>query len=285
MRMAKLKRDRVSRLVHTALDLGINFFDHADIYGAGTSESIFADAIGMKPSLREKMFIQTKCGIRKGFYDFSKAHILQSVDASLKRLKTDYVDTLLLHRPDTLMEPDEVAEAFDTLERSGKVRHFGVSNHHRGQIRLLQKHLKQKILINQLQFSITNTGMIDSGLNVNMQNPASVDRDGAILEYCRIEDIRIQPWSPFLFGFFEGVYIDHPDFPELNIVLERIAKEKGVCKSAVVIAWILRHPARMQPVVGTTNPARLKNICRASDVSLTRPEWYEIYRAAGNQLP
>ncbi|MDZ7821837.1 MAG: aldo/keto reductase [Candidatus Marinimicrobia bacterium] len=285
MRIAKLPRKDASRLLRTALDNGINFFDHADIYGAGKSESVFSEALDLHPSEREKIYIQTKCGIRKGYYDFSKAHILRSVDASLKRLRTEYVDTLLLHRPDTLMEPQEVAEAFDTLERTGKVRYFGVSNHHRGQIRLLQKHLKQKIMINQLQLSITNTGMIDAGLNVNMQNNASIDHDGGILEYCRIEDIRIQPWSPFLFGFFEGVYIDHPEYPELNKILDRIAAEKGVSKSALVIAWILRHPAKMQPLVGTTTPERLKKISRASDISLTRPEWYEIYRAAGNQLP
>ncbi|MFO7841946.1 MAG: aldo/keto reductase [Fidelibacterota bacterium] len=285
MRIAELSLKDTSRLLRTAMDNGINFFDHADIYGAGKSESVFSGALDLKPSEREKIFIQTKCAIRNGFYDFSKEHILGSVDASLRRLKTDYVDTLLLHRPDTLMEPEEVAEAFTTLENTGKVRYFGVSNHHSAQIELLQQALDQKLIINQLQFSITNTGMIDAGLNVNMNNKASLDRDGAILEYCRLKNICIQPWSPFLFGFFEGVYLDHPQFPELNAVLDRIAKEKGVSKEALVIAWILRHPARMQPLVGTTNPERLKNICKASGITLTRPEWYEIYRAAGNELP
>ncbi len=285
MRIAKMPVKDVSRLLNTALDTGINFFDHADIYGAGRSESVFASALELTPARRGKILIQTKCGIRKGFYDFSKEHILASVDASLQRLRTEYVDTLLLHRPDTLMEPEEVAEAFDLLEASGKVRHFGVSNHNPGQIELLQKYVKQPLIINQLQFSITNSGMIDRGINVNMENAASVDHDGGILEYCRRKDIRIQPWSPFLFGFFDGVFLDHPTFPELNAVLDRMAKEKGVTKEALVIAWILRHPAKMQPVVGTTNPERLKNICKASDVPLTRPEWYEIYRAAGKQLP
>ncbi|MDD3967024.1 MAG: aldo/keto reductase [Candidatus Marinimicrobia bacterium] len=285
MRIAKMPVNDVSRLLNTALDAGINYFDHADIYGAGKSEEVFAAALELTPAQREKIYIQTKCGIRKGFYDFSKEHILASVDASLKRLKTDYVDTLLLHRPDTLMEPEEVAEAFDRLEASGKVKHFGVSNHNPGQIEFLQKYLKQPLFINQLQFSITNSGMIDRGINVNMENPASVDHDGGILEYCRLKNIRIQPWSPFLFGFFEGVYLDHPKFPDLNVVLDRMAKEKGIAKEALVIAWILRHPAKMQPVVGTTSPERVKNICRASDISLSRPEWYEIYRAAGKQLP
>ena len=285
MRIATMPVKEVSRLLNTALDAGINFFDHADIYGAGKSESVFADALELTPTQRGKIFIQTKCGIRKGYYDFSKEHILASVDASLQRLRTEYVDILLLHRPDTLMEPEEVAEAFNTLESAGKVRHFGVSNHNPGQIELLQKYVKQPLIINQLQFSITNSGMIDRGINVNMEIPASVDHDGGILEYCRLKDIRIQPWSPFLFGFFDGVYIDHPKFPELNAVLDRLAKEKNVTKETLVIAWILRHPAKMQPVVGTTNPKRLADICKASDITLTRPEWYEIYRAAGKKLP
>ncbi len=285
MRIANLDIKKVEILLKTAIELGINFFDHADIYGAGRSEEVFAEALDMKPEIREKLFIQTKCGIRKGYFDFSKEHILSSVDKSLKRLRTDYVDVLLLHRPDTLMEPEEVAEAFSELETAGKVRHFGVSNQNPGQIALLQKFIDQKLIIDQLQFSLTNTGMIDRGLNVNMENTPSFDHDGGILEYCRLNDIRIQPWSPFQFGYFEGVYLDHPKFKELNNVLDRIALEKDISKEALVFSWILRHPAKMQPVVGTTNPERLINICKASDVSISREEWYKIYRAAGNELP
>ncbi|MCD6336926.1 MAG: aldo/keto reductase [Candidatus Marinimicrobia bacterium] len=285
MRIAKLSKGDASLLLNTALDSGINFFDHADIYGAGRSEEVFAEALSMNPALRENIYIQTKCGIRKGYFDFSKEHILNSVDQSLKRLKTDYIDTLLLHRPDTLVEPEEVAETFNTLDSAGKVKHFGVSNHNPGQIELLQKFVDQKLIINQLQFSPTNTGMIDRGFNVNMENPSSIDHDGGILDYCRLHDIRIQLWSPFLFGYFEGIYLDHPKFPELNEALERIAKEKNTNKSALIITWMLRHPAKMQPIVGTTNPERLVDICKASDITLSRPEWYEIYRAAGNELP
>ncbi|MCF7832755.1 MAG: aldo/keto reductase [Candidatus Marinimicrobia bacterium] len=285
MRIANLSNIDAELLLKTALDNGINFFDHADIYGAGKSEEVFAKALSMSPKVRENIYIQTKCGIRKGYFDFSKGHILNSVDQSLKRLKTDYVDTLLLHRPDTLVEPEEVAEAFNTLESAGKVRHFGVSNHNSGQIELLQRFVNQKLIINQLQFSVTNTSMIDRGINVNMENPASIDHDGGILDYCRLHDIRIQPWSPFLFGYFEGVYLDHPKFPELNETLDRIASEKGTNKSALVIAWMLRHPAKMQPIIGTTNPQRLIHICEASNITLSRQEWYEIYRTAGNVLP
>lgn len=285
MRMASLSKEEASKLINTALEEGINFFDHADIYGAGKSEEIFADAIDMNSTIREKMIIQSKCGIRKGFFDFSKEHIINSVDNSLKRLKTDYLDILLLHRPDTLMEPEEVSEAFSQLHASGKVRHFGVSNQNPMQIELLNKYLNNKIIINQLQLSIMNTGMIDSGLNVNMQIAPSIDRDGSILEYCRLKDITIQAWSPFQYGFFEGVFLDNDKFPEINAKINEIANLKGVTSTAIATAWILRHPAKIQTVVGTTNASRLTDICRASDVNITRQEWYEIYRAAGNVLP
>ncbi len=285
MRIAELTDEEISRLIHTALDEGINFFDHADIYGGGRSESRFAEALGMNASLREKMILQSKCGIRQGFFDFSKEHILSAVDGSLRRLQTEYLDVLLLHRPDALVEPEEVAEAFTVLEESGKVRYFGVSNQNPMQIELLTRYVKQPIIFNQLQLSITNTGMIDAGLNVNMEIDLSIDRDGSILDYCRLKDITIQPWSPFQYGFFEGVFLDNDKFPELNECIDRIAEDRGVANTAIAIAWLLRHPARMQPIVGTTNPDRVKDLCKASDITLARQEWYEIYRAAGNVLP
>jgi predicted oxidoreductase len=285
MRIAELGNPAIATLIHTALDAGINFFDHADIYGGGQSEAKFAEALGMNSSLRERMIIQTKCGIRKGSFDFSKEHILEAVDGSLQRLKTDYVDVLLLHRPDALVEPEEVAEAFTQLQDAGKVKYFGVSNQNPMQIELLKKFVKQPLNINQLQMSITNTGMIDAGINVNMTVNAGIDRDGSILDYCRLNDITIQPWSPFLYGFFEGVFLDNPKFPELNQKINEIAAAYGVTNSAIAIAWLLRHPAHMQPIVGTTNPKRLTDICKASDVKLTRQEWYAIYLAAGNKLP
>ncbi len=285
MRIAEMSQPEIARLIHTALEEGIDFFDHADIYGGGQSEEKFSAALDMNPTLREQMVLQTKCGIRRGFFDFSKEHILNAVDGSLKRLRTDYVDVLLLHRPDALVEPEEVAEAFTILESSGKVRYFGVSNQNPMQIELLSKYLKQKILFNQLQFSITNTGMIDAGINVNMEIDPSIDRDGGILDYCRLKEITIQPWSPFQYGFFEGVFLDNDKFPELNAAIDALAAAKDVTNSAIAIAWILRHPARMQPIVGTTRPERVKEICKASDIKLSRQEWYEIYRAAGNTLP
>lgn len=272
-------------LINTALDEGINLFDHADIYGKGRSEEMFARAVNMNPAVREKFILQTKCGIRSGYYDFSREHILNAVDGSLGRLKTDYIDILLLHRPDTLMEPEEIAEAFSLLHGSGKVRYFGVSNQHPMQIELLSKYLGQRIIVNQLQFSLTNTGMIDAGLNVNMETDRSVSRDGNILEYCRLKDISIQAWSPFLFGFFDGAFIDHPKFPELNEKMDDLAQKYHVSKNAIATAWILRHPAKIQPVVGTTNAQRLKGICKASGIVLSREEWYRLYLSAGNVLP
>ncbi|EAH4443508.1 aldo/keto reductase [Listeria innocua] len=285
MRMADLSKEEANKVINTALENGIDFFDHADIYGGGKSEEVFADAIDMNATVREKMILQSKCGIRQGFFDFSKEHIISSVEGSLKRLKTDYLDTLLLHRPDTLFEPEEVAAAFTELEKSGKVRHFGVSNQNPGQIELLKKYVDQELIANQLQFSIMHTGMIDTGFNVNMTIDPSLDRDGGILEYSRLHNMTIQAWSPFQYGFFEGVFLDNDKFPELNKAIDKIAAYKGVTNSAIAVAWIQRHPASFQTVVGTMNPGRIADIAKASDVTLSREEWYEIYSAAGNQLP
>ncbi len=286
MRLTKLNRKEATALLETAYDCGIDFFDHADLYAFGASEELFAQALADSSIPRDKIKIQTKCGIRpKVCFDFSKKHILESVDASLQRLRTDHVESFLLHRPDTLMEPEEVAEAFTRLHESGKVLYFGVSNMRPYQIELLQKYVGQRLLINQLQFSAANTGMIDMGINVNMTNPQSVDHDGGILDYCRLKDITIQAWSPIQYGYFGGVFLGSELYPELNAVLDRLAGEKGVSSSAVAIAWILRHPAKIQPVLGTTKQQRVRDMCQASNITLTREEWYEIYLAAGNKLP
>lgn len=285
MRINSLEKNEAETFVQTALEEGANFFDHADIYGGGACEEIFADAIHMNADVREKIILQSKCGIRKGMFDFSKEHILDSVDEILKRLNTEYLDVLLLHRPDALVEPEEVAEAFDTLESSGKVRHFGVSNQKPMQIQLLQKYVKQPLVANQLQLSITNANMISNGINVNMENDSAIDRDGSVLDFCRLNDMTIQPWSPFQYGFFEGVFLGNEKFPELNQKIDEIAAKYGVSNTTIAIAWLLRHPAKMQPVIGTMNVDRLKDCCKASEIHLTREEWYAIYRGAGNILP
>ncbi len=283
MRIANMSEKEVAEFVDTSLSLGGNFFDHADIYGGGKSEEVFGKVIS--PSMRESIIIQTKCGIRRTRYDFSYEHIINSVEGSLKRLGTDYIDVLLLHRPDILVEPDEVARAFSELKSSGKVRHFGVSNHNPYQIELLKRSLDMPICANQLQFGIMHTPMIDSGVNVNMYNEQSTVRDNGVLDYCRLENITVQPWSPMQFGFFGGCFVDNDKFPELNEVLGRLAEKYSVSKTTMAIAWILRHPAKMQPVTGTTNLVRLSDSLKAADVKITREEWYEIYRAAGNKLP
>ena len=285
MRINGLSKQDAERFIQTALEEGANFFDHADIYGGGVCEEIFAEAIHMNSTVREKIILQSKCGIREGRFDFSKEHILNAVDGILKRLKTDYLDVLLLHRPDALVEPEEVAEAFDKLFSSGKVRNFGVSNQNPMQIQLLQKSLNQPIVANQLQLSITNSSMISAGIHVNMQDEAAIDRDGNVLDFCRLKDITIQPWSPFQYGFFEGVFLDNDKFPQLNAKINEIANEYDVANTTIALAWILRHPANMQPVTGTMNIERLKDCIKAAEIYLTREEWYDIYRAAGNILP
>ncbi|MBR4295334.1 MAG: aldo/keto reductase [Clostridia bacterium] len=283
MRISNMNEKEVSAFIDTALSFGANFFDHADIYGGGKSEEVFGKAI--TKSMRENIFIQTKCGIRKGLYDFSYDHIVSSVDGSLKRLGTDYIDILLLHRPDTLMEPEEVAKAFDYLKSTGKVRHFGVSNQNPYQIQLLQNSLSMPLCANQLQFSIMHTPIIESGINVNMHNESSINRDGGVLDFCRLNKITIQPWSPVQYGFFEGCFIDNEKFPELNDTLGKIADKYSVSKTTIAFAWILRHSAKMQPVTGTTNLTRLADCLKAGGIHITREEWYEIYRSAGNKLP
>lgn len=286
MRMEKLQLREAEAVIRNAMEHGVNFFDHADIYGGGRSESVFAQAIDGNPSLRGQMVLQSKCGVRLDRfvrYDFSKEHILEAVNGSLKRLHTDYLDVLLLHRPDTLFEPDEVAEAFDTLYDSGKVRWFGVSNQSPMMMELLQKSIRQPIVANQIQFGIAHTPIIDRSVYFDTFFSQAADRDNEVLEYCRLKNITIQAWSPFLYGYFEGTFMNSEKYTGLNDALKRKADEMGVSPEAVATAWILRHPAKMQPVVGTMNVDHMNAICQASGVSLTRDEWYELYCAAGNK--
>jgi predicted oxidoreductase len=286
MRLKELSVSGAEKLIRTAMDAGINYFDHADIYGGGQCEALFADAIDMNSTIREQMIVQSKCGIRNGYFDFSKEYIIESVNGILKRLKTEYLDILLLHRPDPLMEPEEVSEAFDELFNSGKVRYFGVSNFNPMQIELLQKNLNQKLMVNQVQFGIAHTPLIDSGMAFNMKIDKSVNRDSSILEYCRLKDITLQAWSPFQHGFFEGTFLgDLERYPKLNEVINQLAEKYGVTNTAIATAWITRHPANIQVVLGTTKVNRLKEACQGADIILNREEWYQIYKAAGNIVP
>ncbi len=286
MRMLDLDVAGAENFVNTALELGVNFFDHADIYGGGGCEELFGKVLAANPGLREQMLVQSKCGIVPGkMYDFSKEYILESVDGCLKRLHTDYLDVLVLHRPDALMEPEEVAEAFDALVQSGKVRHFGVSNQNPYQMQLLAKYIHQDILVDQLQLSLTNSSMISLGMEVNMESGGAVNRDGGVLDFCRLNDITIQTWSPFQYGMFEGTFIGSDKYPELNVQLNALAEKYNTSVTAVVTAWILRHPANMQMIAGSMKVSRLKEVCSACEFELTREEWYRLYLAAGHILP
>lgn len=289
MRISEMSVKELEALVAAALEEGINFFDHADIYGGGKSEELFGEVLSRHPEYRKKMIIQTKCAIRRGkvgYFDFSKEHIINSIDLSLKRLQTDYIDVLLLHRPDTLMELNEVAEAFNELQASGKVKYFGVSNMNAMQMELLQSGLKQKLLFNQLQFNPIHAGMVTSGLFVNMKEPQSIDHDGSILEYCRLHNVTIQPWSIMQASWEEGTFLEHPNYKEFNDCLQAYADKYNVSKTAIVIAWILRHPANMQPIFGTTKIKHLKEMSEGCNIELPREDWYVIYtKAIGRMLP
>ena len=287
MRINKVDKKAAANFVRKALDLGAYFFDNADIYGGSECEKVFAEAIKASGALREDVLIQTKCGIVPGrMYDFSREHIVASVEGSLRRLGTDYIDVLLLHRPDALVEPEEVAEAFEELHSSGKVLHFGVSNQNPYQIKLLQKYVKYPIIANQLQLSLTNATMITQGIHVNILNDEhALNRDGSVLDFCRLEDITIQPWSPFQFGKIEGVFLENPKYPALNVKITEMSKKYGVSKTTIVMAWILRHPAKMQPVTGTMNEGRLEDCVKAAEVTLSREDWYALLLSAGSNLP
>lgn len=289
MRINTLDDAAIKYLFSTAREIGINIFDHADIYGGEPHrcEARFGDALRLSASERDKIIIQSKCGIRPGFFDFSMEHILASVDRSLAALRSDYLDVLLLHRPDALVEPQEVAEAFDKLHAAGKVRHFGVSNHTPGQIALLKTAVTRPIVANQIQLSVAHAPSVAFGIAANMARSAqSVDRDGELINYSRINEITLQAWSPFQGGFFEGIFLgDRDNYPNLNIALDELSEKYGVTPGAIAVAWIARHPAKIQTVLGTTNAQRLRDCAVGADIQLSREDWYRMFTAAGYMLP
>lgn len=286
MRLDGLDTDTAAEYIDGCVEIGANFFDHADIYGKGECEETFGKAAHMLSYTRDKYFIQSKCGIVPGkMYDLSRDYILQSVDGILKRLDTDYLDMLVLHRPDALVEPQEVAEAFDRLEKAGKVRYFGVSNQKPMQIELLKKYVGQPLLVNQLQFSLPVSNMIANGLEVNMTSDGSADRDGSVLDYCRLHDITIQAWSPFQMGNWKGLFLGSSEYTELNQLMQQMGEKYDATDNMMATAWIMRHPANMQMIAGTMNLKRMQEIARASELVLTREEWYSLYLAAGHILP
>lgn len=292
MRFKGMSSTEVEQIVNLCLENGINSFDHADVYGTagmrGECEQLFGQVLKENPGLRDKVYIQSKCGICKSeqdYYDFSKEHILEAVDGILTRLQTEYLDALLLHRPDTLMEPEEVADAFETLHKTGKVRYFGVSNMNPGQVELLDRAVDAPLVFNQLQLSIAHCPMIDTGLSVNNRIPQAVDYEGGILEYSRLKAMTIQAWSPFQKGLFEGPFLtDRETYGELNAYIDQLAEKNNVTNTAIAVAWILRHPAHMQVILGTTNQKRIADACQGADITLTREEWYTLYAKAGKRI-
>ncbi len=286
MRIADMTDGEADNYLNTALESGINYFDHADIYGRGRCEEVFGKALARNKSLCDKMIIQTKCSIVPGvMYDFSKEHIISSVEASLKRLGIDCIDVLLLHRPDLLMEPEEVAAAFTKLQNEGKVKNFGVSNHSPMQIELLKKYVEQPLKINQMRLSIANATMISSGANVNLCNNDGINYDGYLRDYCRLNEITIQPWSPLQQGFIKSCFLNEEKFSDINKTLAELGEKYGITQAGMAIAWLLRLPEKTQPIVGTTKPERIKAVAEAADVTLSREDWYRIYREAGYPLP
>ncbi|ALG86371.1 aldo/keto reductase [Gordonia phthalatica] len=297
MRIADKSDDEIRALYDAAREAGIDFFDHADLYGFNHPgggvhhcERRFREALNLSGTERSEITLQSKCGIiapKVFHYDNSYEHIVSSVEGSLTALGTDYLDILLLHRPDALVEPAEVARAFDDLEAAGKVRQFGVSNHTPRQIDLLKTAVRQPIIVNQVQLSLTHAPIFTQGLASNMIGyDDSVTRDGGgVVDYSRLHGITLQAWSPFQKGFFDGVFFDSPDHPELNAELDRLAAKYDVTPTAIATAWITRHPAGFQVVLGTTSPQRIADAAAGSDLVLTRPEWYALFSAAGHTLP
>lgn len=286
MRLTGLDLKEAEKFVFGCVEQGADFFDHADIYGGGACEEMFGEILYANPGLRDRIFLQSKCGIVSGkMYDLSEKYILESVDGILKRLRTDHLDMLLLHRPDALVEPEEVASAFDKLQSRGKVQHFGVSNQNSLQMALLEKYMNQPLLANQLQFSIPVSNMVASGIEVNMTSSGSVVRDGSVLDYCRLHDITIQAWSPFQQPEWKGPFIGSDAYPELNQALAKMAECHNVTPTTIATAWILRHPANMQVIAGSMNSERITEIIKATEMELSREEWYELYLKAGHILP
>ncbi len=297
MRMEAKSPADAAKAIDTAYENGINFIDSADIYGQGKSEEVFSEALKLSNTKREELFIQSKAGIiidparsHGSFifgsrYEFTKQHILEAVDGILSRMKTDYLDSLLLHRPDPLMDLEGIREAFDILQASGKVRFFGVSNFNPQQFAMVQNAVSQRLMFNQLQFGLMHTGMIDFGIHTNISDEDGTNHDGGILEYCRQHHVTIQAWSPFQYGNFEGTFINNPDYPELNATLAKLANKYNVGKNAIAAAWILKHPAQIQMVMGTMNPQHIADSAKGADIQLTNQEWYNLYLAAGHQLP
>lgn len=287
---------KAEKAIDAALASGITMFDHADIYTMGKAERVFGEILSLHPGLRKNIVIQSKCGIRfedeknPHRYDFSKEHILNSVDGILSRLNTEYLDILLLHRPDPLMEPEEVAEAFDILKKSGRVRHFGVSNMNSDQMKFLNAYCQESMIVNQLHMSLKRIDWLEQGVEVNQKAGTEVNFADGISEHCRLTNVQIQAWSSLANGIYTGRTLENPSESDIATkeLVEKLAKEKETSTEAIVLGWLMRHPAMIQPIIGTTNPQRIQNCVDAINQAeqMTREEWYSLYTASrGKKLP
>ena len=285
MRLGKLNIEEAEELISCALNNGITLFDHADIYGNRKCEALFGEVLKRNPNFREKMIIQSKCGICRGYYDLSKEYIIKQVEESVRLLNCGYLDILLLHRPDALVDYEEVNEAINYLYDKGLIKEFGVSNMNPIQIELYNKKLDHKIKHNQVQFSIVHSHMISEGLFVNMSEEESSIRSGNLIEYSMLKDIKLQAWSPLMASWNDGTFIDNPKYDKLNKKLEEISSKYQASKNCIAISWILRHPANILPIVGTTSIVHLNEMIKAKDIKLTREEWYSLYLASNHILP
>lgn len=280
--------------IDAAIAAGINFFDHADIYTFGKAEQVFGQALAERPELREHMYIQSKCGIRfeddKGpkRYDFSAKWIEESVEGSLKRLNTDYLDVLMLHRPDPLMEVEEIAQVFSCLQESGKVRNFAVSNMQQHQMNFLQHALDMPIVANQIEASLQKHQFVDEGVYAGNADGKDLNFTPGSVEYCRHFDIQIQSWGSLCQGLYTGGDLTNASQADINtsILVNKLAALYDTTPEAIVLAWLLRHPALIQPIIGTTNVERIAASCGALNVTLSREHWYALYVSAkGHELP
>lgn len=285
MRISDMSVEDLSNLITTAIENRITLFDHADIYGRRKSEELFGKVLKDNPNLRKQIKIQSKCGISKGYYDLSKDYIINQVKESVRLLNCDYLDTLLLHRPDALVDYKEVNEAFKYLYDNGLVKSFGVSNMNPYQIQLYKKYVEFDITVNQIQFSLVHSYILNQGMFFNTSDNEAIDHSSGILEYCQLNDIQIQAWSSLMASWEDGTFIDNPKYEKLNQKLQELADEYNVNKNAIAIAWILKHPANIVPIVGTTSIEHLKQICEAQNINISKKQWYDLYLAAGHCLP
>ena len=291
MSLTAAHEQQVRQFLDTAAEVGVNFFDHADIYAFGRAEEVFGRVLNERPSLRDRIVIQSKCGIRQlpgpdskpvPLFDFSFEHIVASVDGILRRLGTEHLDILLLHRPDALMEGEEVARAFANLKQSGKVRYFGVSNQNRYQMEYLQSFLPDPLVVNQIQMSLLHSGFAEQGVSFNQAAPAYPDGLEGVSEYCAIKGVQLQAWAPLARGLYSGATLTgQPDaVVRTSALVKNLAAHHAVSAEAIVLAWLLRHPAGIQPVLGSVEPERLRACAQATTISLSRLEWYGLLAAA-----